>query len=58
MVFTPVRVYNNKPAQIIRVPFASGGKWGGDPITNDKLFRDTGIPDPPGQQAGFRDGVL
>ncbi len=58
LTFTPVRIYNNKPAEVIRVPFASGGHWGGDPIMNDKLFKDPGMPDPLGQQAGVRDGVM
>jgi predicted dehydrogenase len=58
LVFTPVRIYNDRPAEVIRVPFASGGHWGGDPIMNDKLFKDPNMPDPLGQQAGVRDGVM
>jgi predicted dehydrogenase len=58
LTFTPVSIYNNKPAEVIRIPFASGGHWGGDPIMNDKLFKDPGMPDPLGQQAGVRDGVM
>jgi predicted dehydrogenase len=58
LVFTPVSIYNDKPAEVINVPFASGGHWGGDPIMMDKLFKDPGMPDPLGQQAGVRDGVM
>ena len=58
MVFTPVGKYNNRSAEVINIPFASGGHWGGDPIMMDKLFRDPDIPDPLGQQAGVRDGVM
>ncbi len=58
IVFTPVSIYNDKPAEVITVPFASGGHWGGDPIMNDKLFKNPDMPDPLGQQAGIRDGVM
>ncbi len=58
LVFTPVRIYNDKPAEVIKVPFASGGHWGGDPLMMDKLFKDPDMPDPLGQQAGVRDGVM
>ncbi len=58
LVFTPVRIFNNKPAEVIKVEFARGGHWGGDPIMNDKLFKDPDMPDPLGQQAGVRDGVM
>ncbi len=58
ITFTPVSIFNNKPAKVIRVPFAGGGHWGGDPLMNDKLFKDPGMPDPLGQQAGVRDGVM
>ncbi len=58
LVFTPVGIYNERPAEVIKVDFASGGHWGGDPIMNDKLFKDPDMPDPLGQQAGVRDGVM
>lgn len=58
MVFTPVSIYNDKPAEVINVEFARGGHWGGDPIMMDKLFKDPDMPDPLGQQAGVRDGVM
>ncbi|MFO7923497.1 MAG: Gfo/Idh/MocA family oxidoreductase [Bacteroidales bacterium] len=58
LVFTPVSIYNDKAAEVIKVPFDSGGHWGGDPIMMDKLFKDPDMPDPLGQQAGVRDGVM
>jgi predicted dehydrogenase len=58
LVFTPVRIYNDRPAEVIKVEFARGGHWGGDPIMNDKLFKDPNMPDPLGQEAGVRDGVM
>jgi predicted dehydrogenase len=58
LVFTPVRIYNDRPAEVINIKFARGGHWGGDPIMNDKLFKDPDMPDPLGQQAGVRDGVM
>jgi predicted dehydrogenase len=58
LVFTPVGIYNKKPAEVFKVNFSSGGHWGGDPIMNDKLFKDPAMPDPLGQQAGVRDGVM
>ncbi len=47
-----------KDPEIIRVPFTSGGHWGGDPILMDKLFKDPDMPDPLHQSAGTRDGVM
>jgi predicted dehydrogenase len=58
LVFTPVRIYNDRPAEVIKVEFARGGHWGGDPIMNDKLFKNPDMADPLGQQAGVRDGVM
>ena len=58
VVFTPVGIYNKKAADVISIEFARGGHWGGDPIMNDKLFKDPSMPDPLGQQAGVRDGVM
>ncbi len=58
LVFTPVSIYNNRSPEVIKVEFARGGHWGGDPIMNDKLFKDPDMPDPLGQQAGVRDGVM
>ncbi len=58
LVFTPVSIYNDKPAEVIKVAFDRGGHWGGDPIMLDKLFKDPDTPDPLGQQAGVRDGVM
>ena len=47
-----------KDPQIIRVPPTEGGHWGGDPLMNDKLFKDQTQPDPLQQAAGVRDGVM
>ena len=58
LIFTPVAIYNKKPAEVIKIEFTSGGHWGGDPIMLDKLFKDPDTPDPLGQQAGVRDGVM
>lgn len=58
LVFTPIGIYNDKPAEVFKVDFTSGGHWGGDPIMMDKLFKDPDMPDPLGQQAGVRDGVM
>ncbi len=53
-VLTPL----GKEPQVIKVPFSDGGHWGGDPKMLDKLFKDPSLPDPLGQSAGTRDGVM
>ena len=58
MTFTPVSIYNDKPAEVIRIPYVTEGHWGGDTIMMNKLFKDPDKPEPLGQQAGVRDGVM
>jgi hypothetical protein len=43
---------------VIKAYHSEGGHWGGDPLMMDKLFKDPNMPDPLGQQAGTRDGVM
>lgn len=54
----PNRRYSSREEEQIFVEHGSGGHWGGDPVMNDQLFRDPNRPDPLGQQAGVRDGVM
>ncbi len=58
VVFMPNRRYSGENERVIQIERVSGGHWGGDPIMNDKLFKDPDMPDPLGQQAGTRDGVM
>lgn len=58
IIFMPNRRYSSREEEEIYVGHGSGGHWGGDPIMNDQLFRDPSRPDPLGQQAGVRDGVM
>lgn len=58
VIFTPNRRYSNEPPRIVRVNHAPGGHWGGDPILADHLFKYPDKPDPLGQKAGIRDGVM
>jgi predicted dehydrogenase len=58
MVFTPIDRFTDEKAKIYRVEFERGGHWGGDPLMLDKLFKDPDMPDPLGQQASLRDGVM
>jgi predicted dehydrogenase len=43
---------------VIRVPFETGGHWGGDRILMDQLFRDPDGSDPLHQSAGLREGIM
>ncbi|MBD3386109.1 gfo/Idh/MocA family oxidoreductase [candidate division KSB1 bacterium] len=58
LVFIPNSRFSDKPAQIIKAEHQPGGHWGGDPIMLDKIFVHPDKPDPLGQQAGVRDGVM
>lgn len=58
LVFLPNGRTTNEKAQIIKAYHTEGGHWGGDPIMMDKLFKNPSKPDPLGQQAGTRDGVM
>ena len=58
LVFTPISRYTDKKAEVIRIELDRGGHWGGDPIMLDQLFKNPDKPDPLGQQAGVRDGVM
>ena len=44
--------------QRIRVPYETGGHWGGDPILMDMLFKDPEAADPLHLRAGPREGVM
>jgi predicted dehydrogenase len=48
---------NGKP-EVVRVDFTEGGHWGGDEIMFEQLFSRDTQPDPLGQMAGVRDGVM
>jgi predicted dehydrogenase len=43
---------------VIRVPYETGGHWGGDRLLMDQLFKNPGGPDPLHQSAGVREGVM
>lgn len=58
LVFMPNARTTNEKAQIIKACHSEGGHWGGDPLMMDKLFKDPTMPDPLGQEAGTRDGVM
>ena len=58
ITFMPNRRYSSREEEQIYVEHGSGGHWGGDPVMNDQLFRNPDKPDPLGQQAGVRDGVM
>ena len=58
IVFTPIAKYNKKKPEVIKIEMERGGHWGGDPIMLDQLFKNPDKPDPLGQQAGVRDGVM
>lgn len=58
LVFIPTSKFTDQKVQIIKAEHSPGGHWGGDPIMMDKLFKDPDMPDPLGQQAGVRDGVM
>jgi predicted dehydrogenase len=58
LLFTPNRRYSDDSTRVFRVLHGDGGHWGGDPIMTDQLFKNPGKPDPLGQQAGVRDGVM
>ena len=58
LVFTPISRYTDKKAEVIKIELEQGGHWGGDPIMLDQLFKNPDKPDPLGQQAGVRDGVM
>ncbi|HMP29930.1 MAG TPA: Gfo/Idh/MocA family oxidoreductase, partial [Saprospiraceae bacterium] len=58
LVFIPESKYTNRPKEIIKAEHKPGSHWGGDPIMMDKLFKHPEAPDPLGQQAGVRDGVM
>jgi len=58
IIFIPNRKYSGQEAQIIKAEHKPGSHWGGDPIMQDKIFRDPEMPDTYGQQAGIRDGVM
>lgn len=58
IIFLPNRRYSHRDEEIIHVEHGSGGHWGGDPIMLDQLFKNPERPDPLGQQAGTRDGVM
>ena len=58
LIFIPTAKFTNEKVQVIKAEHKPGGHWGGDPIMMDKLFKDPGMPDPLGQQAGIRDGVM
>ncbi|MGM0506745.1 MAG: Gfo/Idh/MocA family protein [Bacteroidota bacterium] len=48
----------DREPEVIRAEFEEGGHWGGDPLMNDKLFRDPDMADPLNQAANARDGVM
>lgn len=56
--FMPNKRYSDRNEQIITVEHGNGGHWGGDPIMNDQIFKNPEKPDPLGQQAGVRDGIM
>jgi predicted dehydrogenase len=58
LVFIPASQFTHEKKQIFKAEHKPGGHWGGDPIMMDKLFKDPDMPDPLGQQAGVRDGVM
>jgi predicted dehydrogenase len=58
IVFLPNGRFTDEKAQVIKAYHSEGGHWGGDPLMMDKLFKDPNMPDPLGQQAGTRDGVM
>jgi len=58
ITFLPNGRYTHEEKQIIKAYHSEGGHWGGDPLMMDKLFKDPSMPDPLGQQAGTRDGVM
>ncbi len=58
LVFTPIGKFTEEEPRKIRIARAEGGHWGGDPIMNEKLFRDPDMADPLNQQALLRDGIM
>jgi predicted dehydrogenase len=58
LIFIPEPKYTDRKEEIIRADHKPGSHWGGDPIMMDKLFKHPEAPDPLGQQAGVRDGVM
>jgi predicted dehydrogenase len=48
----------NREPRVVRVPFEEGGHWGGDRVLMNRLFRDPQTPDPLGQSASTRDGIM
>lgn len=58
IIFLPNKRYSGRQEEGFYIPHGRGGHWGGDPIMNDQLFADPDRPDPLGQQAGVRDGVM
>jgi predicted dehydrogenase len=58
LIFIPESRFTDRKVEIIKAEHKPGGHWGGDPIMMDKLFKNPEAPDPLGQQAGVRDGVM
>lgn len=58
LIFIPESRFSDRETRIFKAEHKPGGHWGGDPIMMDKLFRNPDMPDPLGQQAGVRDGVM
>jgi predicted dehydrogenase len=53
-ILTPLR----GEQQVVRVPYETGGHWGGDPILMDMLFKHPESPDPLHLRAGTREGIM
>lgn len=57
--FEPIIVHKLwKDHKVINVPMKHTGHGGGDERLQDKLFKDTNMPDPYGRAANSRDGVM
>lgn len=44
--------------ELIKVPYGGGGHGGGDRRLQDRIFKDTEMPDPLNHAAGSRDGAM
>lgn len=58
MVFTPIARFHDAQPRIFRVGLIDDGYWGGDALMMNHIFVNPDKPDPLGQQATLRDGVM
>jgi len=58
MVFTPIERFTDRKPQIFRVDLIDDGYWGGDALMMDHLLVNPDKPDPLGQKAFLRDGIM